>query len=248
MLCFPLSFWCGKSNRLWLRIKSLKFERHQNKLPFLEYLDCYESDARIKTKSLLIESSSANGTCSIETLVGWIIPALSNEFDYRNKLIILNISSTLWLSGLWWKGKKYWYSKWIILNRCHVCDWDLDWTNQASSCWDLSVWISMRIIITSTSYDFLTIRIPMRGTKSIVVYWNSSPRVGTIWLRSWLDIYICIFAEKWVSKSRNFNTNRSFSIISMSISQNDIMQQTFFRKKTCIFCLWIIWDKEKTNT
>ena len=51
----------------WLRIKSLKIERYEDNYKFLDYLDCHESAAWIKTKTLLFESSSANKTFSMET-------------------------------------------------------------------------------------------------------------------------------------------------------------------------------------
>ena len=77
----------------WLRIKSLNIERKQNKRHFIEYLDCHESDAWIKTIALLVESSSPKEKCSMETLVAGSIPVITEkyEFDYRNKPIILNI-------------------------------------------------------------------------------------------------------------------------------------------------------------
>ena len=57
----------------------------------LEDLDCLESDARIKTKGLSIESSPTNGKCSMEILIGGSKPVLEKyEFDYRNKSKILN--------------------------------------------------------------------------------------------------------------------------------------------------------------
>ena len=58
----------------------------------MELLDCHESDPWIKTKSLLIQSTSANGMFSMETLVGGIIAVVfeKDEFDYRDKSINLN--------------------------------------------------------------------------------------------------------------------------------------------------------------
>ena len=57
----------------------------------MEYLDSHKSDAWIKTKDFLTESSIANGKFSTETLVGEFIPGVTEkyEFDYRDKSIIL---------------------------------------------------------------------------------------------------------------------------------------------------------------
>ena len=56
-------------------------------------MDCHEAGAWIKTKDLLIESSSANGKCSMITLAGGIIPVVTEkyELDYRDMSVILNI-------------------------------------------------------------------------------------------------------------------------------------------------------------
>ena len=108
----------------------------------LVYKCCPESDARIKTKSFQTEASSIkNGKCSMETLVGGIIPVVPEkyEFDYRKKTIIFNISQTFWLSAWWWKDHKNWFFNRIILYKCQAFDWDLDGTNQAFSCWEVSV-------------------------------------------------------------------------------------------------------------
>ena len=81
--CFgPSGYWCKREKQWFFSW-------------MLVYKCCPESDARIKTKSLLIESSSTkNGKCSMETLVGGIIPVVPEkyEFDYRKKTIIFNIS------------------------------------------------------------------------------------------------------------------------------------------------------------
>ena len=84
----------------------------EKRIALFGILDCHESDAWIKIKGFLKESSSTNGRCSMETLVGGIITVVTEkyEFDYRNKTIKFNISWTIWLSGLWWKGHKYCFS------------------------------------------------------------------------------------------------------------------------------------------
>ena len=99
---------------------------------------------------------------------------------------------------------------WIILYKCQAFDWDFDGTNQAYSCWEVSLHISIKIIINSAFHKFLTISILMQGTKSIFRYWNTSPWVKTIRERPWLETKTCSSAEKWVLKSWKFNTNRSF--------------------------------------
>ena len=71
-----------------------RFEnRAEEKKHFLENLGCHGSDAWIKTKSLLIDSSCANRKCLMDTLVGQIIPVPTEKYylDYGNKSIILNI-------------------------------------------------------------------------------------------------------------------------------------------------------------
>ena len=77
----------------WLRNKTLKSERNQDKQHFWENLDCQESDARMKTKRVLTESSSAKRRLSVETAVGRIKPLGSEkyEFDYRAETKTLNI-------------------------------------------------------------------------------------------------------------------------------------------------------------
>ena len=65
----------------------------QKKYHFLEHLDCHESDAGIKTKSLSIDYSSTNRRFPIETLVGGFIPVVTEkyDFDYSNISIKLNL-------------------------------------------------------------------------------------------------------------------------------------------------------------
>ena len=67
-------------------------ERNQFKEHFLEKSDCHKSAAWIKTNYFLIESSSAKGKFSMETLVEGIKPLASekNEFDYRDKSILIS--------------------------------------------------------------------------------------------------------------------------------------------------------------
>ena len=141
LLCFRLRFLWRKPNWWWLRFKILNIERNQIKWRFLESLDCYQSDAWIKTKSLLIESFSTNRKCSMETLVGRIIPVVTEKYEFvcRNKTIKLNNSLSFWLSRFWWKHHKYWFFNQNILYRVQVSDWGLDETNQAYSCWEVSV-------------------------------------------------------------------------------------------------------------
>ena len=77
-------------------------ERDDSNKHILEYLDSHRSHTWIKTKSLLIESSSANGEFLVELLVGGTKPFVSEnyEFVYRNNSIILNVFPTFGLSGL----------------------------------------------------------------------------------------------------------------------------------------------------
>ena len=68
-------------------------ERNQDGQHFLKKLECQESDAGIKTKTLLIESSSANRTFSVQSSVGRIksVGSGNYDFEYRDKSKTLNI-------------------------------------------------------------------------------------------------------------------------------------------------------------
>ena len=83
-----------ESDLAWLRNKTLIVERNQNKLHFLEFLDCHKFDAWIKVKNFSNELSSTNRKYSIKALIGGIIPVVTEpyELDFRNKTIILNLS------------------------------------------------------------------------------------------------------------------------------------------------------------
>ena len=58
----------------------------------MDYLDCHESIAWIKTKTLQQMLSFANEKFSMETFIGQIIPVFTEkyEFDYRDKSLFLN--------------------------------------------------------------------------------------------------------------------------------------------------------------
>ena len=104
VLCFRLSF-------LWripiwwsVKTKSLNVERNRNIWHFLEYWECHQSDEWMKIKSLLIELFSISQKCSMETLVGGILPVASEKvvFEYRNKSLLVKLFQT---SSLCWKDR-----------------------------------------------------------------------------------------------------------------------------------------------
>ena len=76
----------------------------------------------------------------METLVEEIITEANekNELDYPDESIILNISQTFWLSGLWSKDQDYWFFNRILFYKSQAFDWDFDGANQADSCWETS--------------------------------------------------------------------------------------------------------------
>ena len=80
----------------WVVAQNYKFEYRAKSIIRILWniwtVDCHETDACFKTKGCLIESCSTNGKCSMETLVGGIIPVVTekSEFDYRKKTKILN--------------------------------------------------------------------------------------------------------------------------------------------------------------
>ena len=55
------------------------------KYHFLEFLDCHESAAWIKTRYFLIELSSAKENVSIENVVGEFIPVATEKFEFDNR-------------------------------------------------------------------------------------------------------------------------------------------------------------------
>ena len=108
----------------------------------------------------------------METLFGRIIPAVVTgmyEFDYRDKLIKLNNFWNFWLSGFWRNDQKYGCFNRTILHKFPSFDWDFCGRNQGYSCWDVSVWISIKIIISSTFRKFITIRFLMVWKNSILL-------------------------------------------------------------------------------
>ena len=64
----------------------------------------------VKTKALLNDSSSTNGGCSLETLVGGIIPVITKKWVWLSKQIINFTPFLNWPSGIWSKNQKIWFS------------------------------------------------------------------------------------------------------------------------------------------
>ena len=60
--------------------------------------------------------------------------------------------------------------------------------NQNYSWRKINVQISIKVSVFITFNNFVTMRIPMRGTKSILCNWNSSPRLKTILLGTWIKV------------------------------------------------------------
>ena len=126
LFCLRLRSWWRKANLLWFNNKSLNIGRKEIEWNFLEYLDCNESNAWIRTKSLMTEPSSANGRSSIETLVGKNLPVVTekNEFDYRHKSRMIFISFwKFWPQGLWWKDEKknIFWNRTVLLLKSGFC-------------------------------------------------------------------------------------------------------------------------------
>ena len=117
-------------------------------------------------RKMFMKSSSARGNFSIETLVGEII-----TFCYWEMWVwisrLFKHFLTFWLSRLWWKDQKYFFFNRIIVYKCQVFAWGFDGKKQAYNCWEIIVWISIKFII-STFYSFMTDRILIQGTKSIL--------------------------------------------------------------------------------
>ena len=91
------------------------------------------------------------------------------------------------------------------------------------------------IIRNSTFYNFMKIRFLMQGAKARPLQVNSSPRLENTWLRTTFEIYTCVFAEKWFSKSRKFNTNRAFwHKLKVNITERYDRADVFFPKKGAI--------------
>ena len=63
----------------------------------------------------------------------------------------------------------------------------------------------------------------MEGTESILLQKNTSPRVESIQRRP------VFLLESEFQNQTNSKLNGLFGIISVSLSQNDMMQQTYFR-------------------
>ena len=61
-------------------------------------------------------------------------------------------------------------------------------TNQVYIWREINVQISIKLVVFITFNNFVTMRIPMRGTKSILCNWNSSPRLKTILLGTWIKV------------------------------------------------------------
>ena len=66
----------GWGVRVWI------LSRMKKKYHFLDYLDCHESAAWIKTKQFLIELSSAKVKFWMETFVGQIISVVTEKYEY----------------------------------------------------------------------------------------------------------------------------------------------------------------------
>ena len=98
--------------------------------------------------------------------------------------------------------------------------------------WDKSIWYFFFGISDYREYD---------GRNKI----NTSPKNSSKWIKSIrlrprLEIQTWICAQKWVSTSRKFNTNRAFwHYVNVDITERydaaDIIS-----KNISIFCLWII--------
>ena len=59
-------------------------------------------------------------------------------------------------------------------------------TNQVYIWREITVQIPIKFVVFITFYIFVAMRILMPGTKSILCNWNSSPRLKTLLLRSWI--------------------------------------------------------------
>ena len=65
--------------------KRLNCEPNQNYCHFLDIFGYHESDAWIKTKGLSIEPFSARRKFALDTLVGEIIPVVTEKYSSSNK-------------------------------------------------------------------------------------------------------------------------------------------------------------------
>ena len=155
------------------------------------------------------------------------------ELVYPDKSIILNISQTFWLSGSWSKDQKHWFFNRTILHNFLAFDWDLDGRNQPYSYWLIIIWMLIKIIINSTLCSFMTIRILMQGTKSILLQWNKWPLVENFRLRCTVEIQTCIFAEtSFKIKEIQF---KCFLALSQCRYYRTIWCSRHFLEKECIF-------------
>ena len=191
VLCFRLRLWWIILKKWELRNKSLNIGWNQNKEHFLEYLECHESDAWIETKK--------NVNCinfrtrrifdgyfvwRNHTYIFWKF-----GFEYRDKSAASNFFFEV--SGYrYYEGgiKNIGFSiKSSSTNNVRLSMERAWWRNNAYSCREMCVEISIKVNINSTFFIFMFIKSVIRGIKSILVLLNSSPRIKSIRLKPGLE-------------------------------------------------------------
>ena len=79
--------------------------------------------------------------------------------------------------------QKFWFLNRIILHKCQAVHRDFDERNQVYSFSEKSVYISLKIMMNSTLYKSIKIKILMQRAKSILLKANSSVGVENNQLR-----------------------------------------------------------------
>ena len=127
VLSFWLRSWWTKLKMSWLRNKSLNIDRNEKTI-FLENLDFHESATGIETKDFSFEPSPENGRFWMETLARETIPVVTEnyELDFRNKSIGLKNIWLSWLSGWWWKEKKWYFSNKTVHHEWKASEQEVD--------------------------------------------------------------------------------------------------------------------------
>ena len=132
------------------------------------------------------------------------------------------------------RSKSFYFNR-ILLYACELFDWKLVGENQKSKCREICVWWTDNWNITRSSdfLDFQDCGAKRKTTASSMVHSCTSTRFP---IKIKMNKFRPAFLEKKLSCNvGKFNINCGFGITSMWGSQNDKLQEKFYRSEILFF-------------
>ena len=167
----------------------------------------------------------------METWIGGIITVVTEKYqvDYRNKTMMLNLPQNFWLWVSWWKSHKNWFFSRIVLYKCQGFDWDLDGTNEADICWEVSDYLSLKNQLKLLFSNSFCYQDSDGKNKFHISVLNWFITIGSYQIETLIRNIESIFLQKIEFQNQGTPMVISlFGIISKSISHIDMMEQTLF--------------------